>query len=86
MSDTKPLPKYLCHKEVRALKITRVERVSNHYVLHFAEEGYAPLEVESGWIDKHGPKAGGYFVAYADGYRSFSPARTFEEGYRPVQE
>ncbi len=45
------------------------------------EEGYAPFEVEADYIKKHNPQVGGYFVVYLDGYKSFSPAAVFEEGY-----
>jgi hypothetical protein len=84
MSETQALPKYLCHKEVRALKIARVERVSAHYLLHFVEAGYPPIEVQAQWIDKFGPTRGMYYVVYGDGYASVSPARAFEEGYTLV--
>ena len=33
-------------------------------------------------MEKHKPHAGGYYVVYDDGYKSFSPAKAFEEGYR----
>ena len=45
------------------------------------DDGYAPLRVESDYLDKHEPQAGGYYVVYADGYKSYSPAKAFEEGY-----
>jgi len=46
-----------------------------------AEEGYAPFLVDGYFLSKHKPEVGGYFVQYADGYKSFSPAKAFEEGY-----
>lgn len=48
------------------------------------EEGYAPFFVEADYLRKHSPVPGGYFVLYADGYKSFSPAKAFEEGYRRI--
>ena len=30
------------------------------------------------------PRVGGYYVVYADGYKSFSPATAFEEGYTKI--
>lgn len=53
-------------------------------ILHFVDEGYAGITVEADWIFKHGPKIGGYLVQYADGYKSFSPEKAFEEGYTRV--
>jgi hypothetical protein len=35
-------------------------------------------------MHKHKPQVGGYFVQYRDGYKSFSPAAAFEEGYSPA--
>jgi len=46
-----------------------------------AEEGYAPFFVDAQFLVKHQPEVGGYFVQYADGCKSFSPAKAFEEGY-----
>lgn len=50
-------------------------------LLIFEEDGYAPLRVDHAYRAKHEPKAGGYYVVYADGYKSWSPAEAFEEGY-----
>lgn len=45
------------------------------------EEGYAEFPVSREYVLKHNPKVGGYYVVYADGYKSWSPAQAFEEGY-----
>ena len=45
------------------------------------EEGYAAFPVSRKFMLKHDPQVGGYYVVYADGYKSFSPAKAFEEGY-----
>lgn len=50
-------------------------------MLHPADDGYGPLEVSHEWYAKHKPEAGGYFVVYDDGYKSYSPAPAFEAGY-----
>ena len=71
------MPRYKCHKEVHALKIAAVGGLT----IFPAEPGYRSFEVTSGFVDKHQPKAGGYYVVYEDGYQSFSPAQAFEEGY-----
>lgn len=49
--------------------------------LFFEEEGYGPLPVDAEWYRKHNPEKGGYLVVYKGGYKSFSPADAFEEGY-----
>ncbi len=74
------LPKYKCHKEVWALKIVEVLPDGS---LSF-EAPFADLLMDKEWIDKHNPKAGGYMVMYKGGYRSFSPAIEFEEGYTRI--
>lgn len=75
--------------EVWALKIKEVRRVpsGNATVTHTIvpeEAGYAPFEVDLDYIGRHSPVAGGYYVVYKDGYKSFSPAGAFEEGYTRV--
>lgn len=79
------MPKYRSHKEVWALKIKKIEYLDDaRAALTFENEDYAPIEVSSSWTGKHDPKVGGYYVVYADGYKSFSPAKAFEEGYTQV--
>ena len=48
------------------------------------EDGYAPIYVSAEWFRKHKPEVGGYYVVYEDGYKSFSPAISFENGYSPL--
>ena len=76
------LPKWKCHKEVQAGKITGIAPND--------EAGWTPLllgdidaeiRVSPEWREKHKPEVGGYYVVYADGYSSYSPGKAFEEGY-----
>ena len=80
------MPKYDCHKQVWALKIKEVANAPDMpgYWIHSEEEGYAPIKVDIDYIVKHKPQAGGYYVVYEDGYKSFSPAAAFESGYSLV--
>jgi hypothetical protein len=48
------------------------------------EAGYAPFHVDGAYLRKHNPHVGGYYVVYKNGYKSFSPADAFEEGYTRV--
>lgn len=79
------------HKVVQAAKILSV--VANPSqpgaIFHLqGEKETAALPPE--WLQKHQPGAGiqsfsgGYYVRYADGYASWSPAEAFEEGYTRV--
>lgn len=82
------LPRWKCHKEVWALKISRVKNeepeIDGSKILIFDELPFAPIKVGPEYCNKHQPKAGGYYVVYADGYQSFSPAQAFEEGYTRI--
>ena len=89
------LPRYKCHKEVHAIKIAGIkpdvelakaehrETTGGTWLL-VNEEDYKSIHVESDWMKKHAPVAGGYYVVYADGYKSFSPAKSFEDGYTRI--
>jgi hypothetical protein len=88
VTNSREMPRYKCHKEVWALKIRTIED-PNHAtdgsrLLFFEEPGYSPICVEGDFMRKHKPEPGGYFVQYADGYKSFSPAKAFEEGYTKI--
>lgn len=82
------MPRYKCHKEVWALKIAKLEHTgtpdqeSDGSLRMTPEEAqYAPIILPREYVQKHHPKVGGYYVVYKDGYKSFSPADVFEDGY-----
>lgn len=77
MPTDRQMPVYQSHKRVWALKINRV----NGNTITPDDDGYAAFDVDDAYISKHQPQAGGYYVVYEDGYKSFSPAQPFEEGY-----
>ena len=82
------MPKYQSHKQVWALKIKSIVKdgegenrdTDGSAVITPEEEGYAPFKVDWEYMSKHKPQVGGYYVAYKDGYKSFCPAKEFEEG------
>lgn len=82
-ADTeRQLPRYRSHKLVRALKIGTIAFDGKGGAsITPADDGYAPFTVDAAYINKHTPQAGGYYVVYDDGYKSFSPAKAFEDGY-----
>ena len=85
MDAAAEMPRYRCHKEVWALKIASInQHARGGATITPAERGYAPFDVSAEYVAKHAPQAGGYFVVYADGYRSFSPPGAFESGYTRV--
>lgn len=83
------MPRYQCHKRVHALKIASIKRdgegaerdTDGSAVITPGDKGYGPFKVDRDFMHKHKPESGGYYVVYDDGYKSFSPAKAFEEGY-----
>ncbi len=78
------MPKYKCFKEVWALKIKEIVTGTDGAMITPADEGYGPFFVDGAYLEKHKPKVGGYYVVYKGGYKSFSPAKAFEEGYKQI--
>lgn len=84
------LPRYRCHKEVHAAKILEVidptepgNETDGSRMLNI-QGPYMPIRVDHEYVRKHKPEVGGYYVVYADGYKSFSPAKAFEDGYTKI--
>ena len=79
------MPQYRSHKEVWALKIKAIEKIDDAVKLTFEDQGFAARIVTAEELaHKPVPEAGWYMVQYKDGYLSFSPGATFEEGYKRV--
>lgn len=96
MTTEREMPKYQSHKQVHALQIELIvpdEEVAARESretdggawIYPADEGYAPFKVNRAYVEKHYPKAGGYYVVYADGYESWSPREAFEQGYTRIE-
>lgn len=79
--DDPVMPLYQSHKKVRALKISDFK----DNTMYFQDPRFGPKKVNRDWAAKHDPKKGGYYVVYADGYESYSPAKAFEEGYKLIK-
>ena|ERR1700733_7738482 len=89
------MPRYRCHKEVWALKIANIafdrdkadaedRETDGSAIITPAESGYGPIKVDIDYVRKHKPQVGGYYVVYRDGYKSWSPANEFEDGYTRI--
>lgn len=92
MNGELEMPRYRSHKEVWALKIKTIEPdgsaphgAAGSCIVTPEEASYATFRVDEEYCRKHNPQAGGYYVVYADGYKSWSPAAAFEEGYTRVK-
>ena len=93
------MPEYKCHKHVWALKIKDVmfdidiakeegRETDGTANLVFEKNEYSPIKVDPAYLRKHASTAnliGGYYVVYADGYKSWSPAKAFEKGYTEIK-
>jgi hypothetical protein len=78
------LPRWKCYKEVRAFKIAAIESRNEGWWRLGGQDVRIWADVPQAWMDKHKPEVGGYYVWYADDYRSYSPAKAFEEGYMAI--
>ena len=80
------MPRWKCHKEVWALKISGIGPLDDEGFaeLFFEDKRYAPIKVGYDYRSRNQPVVGGYYVVYKDGYKSFSPADAFEDGYTLV--
>jgi hypothetical protein len=89
MAPQTPMPGYISHKRVWALKIAKVhiDEDGQGIALSFENPGFALRAFTSSQLsNKPIPEAGMYFVQYEGGYFSFSPADAFEKGYSPAEE
>lgn len=84
-----PLPRYRPHKTVYALKVSRVEVMAGeenerlqNVILHFEDATFSPRKIST--LNRPKPTIGWYMVEYEDGYISFSPANSFEDGYTRI--
>ena len=80
MIDASKMPVYQSHKQVRALKIERLEDDGHGSVTMHLEGGQQRASSE-GLFARYTPKPGDFYVVYSDGYESISPAQPFLEGY-----
>jgi hypothetical protein len=90
---SRELPRYRCFKEVWALKIESVEGVQFPEGARIipVDPGYAPFLVDAEYVRRNCGAAGrlsdlvgGYYVVYKDGFKSWSPAEAFEQGYSRI--
>lgn len=82
---TTPMPQYLCHKKVWALKIKEVFGYRDEVWLSFEDAGFARRPIPHDVAQRCNFQPGGYYVQYEDGYESYSPAKAFEEGYTLIE-
>lgn len=79
MSDTTSWPKYESHKIVQAMPITDITP-DGVVLVGVTHEPFYPTEPAMAAR----AEVGGYAVLYADGFKSVSPKKAFEDGYTAV--
>lgn len=80
------LPRYRSHKVVGAARITAVDPQHNTVTVEMPGDASQTVTVPHDFFGRGIPTAGAYLVQYEpDGYLSWSPAATFEDGYAPVE-
>jgi hypothetical protein len=68
------------------VKIDKVIPIEGNGGAYLYFTNYPVIEVDHLFMAKHNPSSGGYYVIYDDGYTSWSPAKSFEEGYTLIME
>lgn len=77
---------YQSIKTVKAAKITDIIAPKGfenapHRGVYRLQTDHGEISVYGDYVVRHKPQVGGYYVQYADGYESYSPAPAFEQGY-----
>lgn len=83
------LTKWRCHKIVRAGKITQlpmkdIPTGSWSVGIEDVNGATVPVEMPPDAFLRGLPMMGDYIIVYEDDYKSWSPAKAFEEGYTKV--
>jgi hypothetical protein len=75
------IPRWRCHKEVRADRI--VAATPMHWQLACGGSVELSMELRARVPERTDP-VGGYYVLYDDGFESWSPAQAFNDGYTRI--
>lgn len=80
--------RYQCHKTVVAFEIGAINfNGGAGGALLVSPDHEHGVEVNGDYMRKHKPEVGGYFVSDEyDGYASYSPKGSFEQGYTLIDE
>lgn len=83
--DVSSLPKWKCHKVVRAARIIRIDGNPHDIGSHLnVTLDCGVVTVEASVFSRKVATPGDYLVIYDDGYISWSPAKAFEDGYTAI--
>ncbi|EAM9753050.1 DUF2829 domain-containing protein [Salmonella enterica subsp. enterica serovar Reading] len=80
----KTLPKYKHHGIIRASKIKKINLIGTFTLwgdITVTEPKGVTVRVDAMFLQKYRPEIGGYLLVDQDGCLSYSPEKTFEEGF-----
>lgn len=85
------LADWKCHKIVKAGKITampQTREIQGQWHVMVEDVNGVPITIEMppDAFNRRAPARGDYIIIYDDGYKSWSPAKTFEDGYERLSE
>lgn len=86
------IQQYQCTRKVYALKINLVMQLpyylneGDNWLIVPEDCAFDPISIDHEFYQRHRPQAGGYYVLHEDGFKSYSPAKVFEEGYTLIRE
>lgn len=75
------LPRYKCHKIVKASKIVEMELSHGHGATVKLEDHDDEITLTGDFVLRHKPAVGMFIVLYEDDYVSVSPAHAMANGY-----
>ena len=78
------LADWKCHKVVKAGKILDLDVAAPTIIIEDVNGAECKVARPQGFGNRGWPSRGDYLVIYEDGYKSWSPAKAFEDGYTRV--
>jgi hypothetical protein len=80
------MPRYRCHKVVRAVRILKISNPStDHSMTIIPSDDVAPFKVRGEYVNKHRPYVGGFYTLADDGEEGYAHPNAFERGYSLVE-
>lgn len=77
------MKRYQCHKIVEAAKVTAAERGPDGVWDCACDDGNVYVVAKHNKVTEENM---GYVVRYEDGYQSWSPTKSFEDGYTLIED
>lgn len=80
------MPRFQACSQVQALKIYAVGDDADGNPFIEPEDGrFGRIYVTHGYMAKHNPQPGGWYLVHSDGFASFAPDRVFRSNFRAIE-